>query len=262
MKLEKGDKRSDWSPAPEDVVSGFVNRNVLKNSSTFDLVNSDYPARTERTFNNSTNIGKISVLETNHINAHKWSGSNIVLNDDFYKKVGEKYTISVDVKGSGTGDYNFYISSRAQNNADRNDSTWVKIPMNNEWTRISADFEVKNNNAERTLFIIGGSGVKGDTIEYRNIKVEKGPATAHSLAPEDAEKSATHTVTQNGTYTFLATDNVGNMSEKSIKVSNIDKEDPVFNKDEDFKVEARYVEGENNYWISANDTAELRLKGT
>lgn len=215
IKLEKGNKATDWTPAPEDVDEKIDDiqiggRNILKNSKNgIVCTGTDYSSTT-------TPDATITTKATGMGDAYGFI-------EDFYttpvtelsKRVGAEFAFSLDVKITGS-----FTELRA--NVDFRDTSHNTSIFSNffginglevgKWTRVSGVASVKevaNVTPTHSLFSFNWSNsTVGSTIEYRNLQLEEGnKSTAWTPAPEDIE---TLVVTLSNDSQTVATDTNGN----------------------------------------------------
>nr|DAZ02729.1 MAG TPA: tail protein [Caudoviricetes sp.] len=215
IKLEKGNKATDWSPAPEDVDEKIDDiqiggRNILKNSKNgIVCTNTDHSSTT-------TPGATITTKATGIGNAHGWiEGFYTTPVTELSKRVGTEFAFSLDVKITGS-----FTNLRTKvdfRDTSHNSSIFSNfIGINGlkvgKWTRVSGVASVKevaNVTATRSLFLFDWSNsTVGSTIEYRNLQLEEGnKSTAWTPAPEDIE---TLVVTLSNDSQTVATDTNGN----------------------------------------------------
>lgn len=215
IKLEKGNKATDWSPAPEDVDEKIDDiqiggRNILKNSKNgIVCTNTDHSSTT-------TPGATITTKATGIGNAYGWiEGFYTTPVTELSKRVGTEFAFSLDVKITGS-----FTNLRTKvdfRDTSHNSSIFSNfIGINGlevgKWTRVSGVASVKevaNVTATRSLFLFDWSNsTVGSTIEYRNLQLEEGnKSTAWTPAPEDIE---TLVVTLSNDSQTVATDTNGN----------------------------------------------------
>lgn len=215
IKLEKGNKATDWSPAPEDVDEKIDDiqiggRNILKNSKNgIVCTGTDYSSTT-------TPGATITTKATGIGNAYRFiEGFYTTPVTELSKRVGTEFAFSLDVKITGS-----FTNLRTKvdfRDTSHNSSIFSNfIGINGlevgKWTRVSGVASVKevtNVTATRSLFLFDWSNsTVGSTIEYRNLQLEEGnKSTAWTPAPEDIE---TLVVTLSNDSQTVATDTNGN----------------------------------------------------
>ena len=193
IKLEKGNKATDWSPAPEDVDEKIDDiqiggRNILKNSKNgIVCTGTDYSLTT-------TPGATITTKATGIGNAYGFiEGFYTTPVTELSKRVGTEFAFSLDVKITGS-----FTNLRTKvdfRDTSHNSSIFSNfIGINGlevgKWTRVSGVASVKkvaNVTATRSLFLFDWSNsTVGSTIEYRNLQLEEGnKSTAWTPAPED-----------------------------------------------------------------------------
>lgn len=243
IKLEKGNKSTDWSPAPEDVNEKIDDiqiggRNILKNSKNgIVCTGTDYSSTT-------TPGATITTKATGIGNAHGFI-------EDFYttpvselsKRVGTEFAFSLDVKITG-----LFTNLRTKvdfRDASHNSSIFSNfIGINGlevgKWTRVSGVASVKgvaNVTATRSLFLFDWSNsTVGSTIEYRNLQLEEGnKSTAWTPAPEDIENELTNNYynkTQMESKLQIQSDNITANVKKEVTTIKNDLDQNYYNKTE------------------------------
>ena len=193
IKLEKGNKATDWTPAPEDVDEKIDDiqiggRNILKNSKNgIVCTGTDYSSTT-------TPDATITTKATGMGNAYGWiEGFYTTPVTELSKRVGAEFAFSLDVKI--TGSFTNLSANVDFMDASYNTSIFSNIFGINglevgKWTRVSGVASVKevaNVTATLSLFSFNWSNsTVGSTIEYRNLQLEEGnKSTAWTPAPED-----------------------------------------------------------------------------
>lgn len=243
IKLEKGSKATDWSPAPEDVDEKIDDiqiggRNILKNSKNgIVCTGTDYSSTT-------TPGATITTKATGIGNARRFI-------EDFYttpvselsKRVGTEFTFSLDVKITGS-----FTNLRTKvdfRDTSHNSSIFSNfIGINGlevgKWTRVSGVASVKgvaNVTATRSLFLFDWSNsTVGSTIEYRNLQLEEGnKSTAWTPAPEDIENELTNNYynkTQMESKLQIQSDNITANVKKEVTTIKNDLDQNYYNKTE------------------------------
>lgn len=198
LKLEKGSKATDWTPAPEDVDAGINNvqtvankaqttannaqtainnleiggRNLVTNSINLSDFKIEYSKYTTRVISEDCCI-------VNRLVNHNNSDSKYGIYKDIRVTAGEEYTVSCTVKeitGSmqlGLGDANMWVGLGSWNLSVGRFTCTVTAPSSATFIRI---------------YIFGNDGVNGGSATVSNIKLEKGNrATDWTPAPEDVD---------------------------------------------------------------------------
>ena len=214
VKLEKGNKATDWTPAPEDVQAEIDNieiggRNLLLDSSFTDtnkwfLNGTDLASNVRLT--HSADGGKIEVINTVTgpiVNAYKFVNYNNTyefLSTEFKKCIqgGIWLTLSCDIKINFNTDgldclaFDFRtVDSTSQ--VRRLDLFFPNNMAKNTWVRVKTSVyikEITDKTIGRNLMQIvvksDAGRTAGSTVEYRNVKLEIGnKATDWTPAPED-----------------------------------------------------------------------------
>ena len=243
IKLEKGNKATDWSPAPEDVDEKIDDiqiggRNILKNSKNgIVCTNTDHSSTT-------TPGATITTKATGIGNAHGWiEGFYTTPVTELSKRVGTEFAFSLDVKITGS-----FTNLRTKvdfRDTSHNSSIFSNfIGINGlevgKWTRVSGVASVKevaNVTATRSLFLFDWSNsTVGSTIEYRNLQLEEGnKSTAWTPAPEDIENELTNNYynkTQMESKLQIQSDNITANVKKEVTTIKNDLDQNYYNKTE------------------------------
>ncbi|MFP7242752.1 hypothetical protein [Pediococcus pentosaceus] len=216
-KLEKGNKATDWSPAPEDLASQ-TQITTLNNLIDQKVSNDQYQSDKTQT------ADLISQTVTNAVNNINVGGRNYILNSDFYitsgqKNVlssvepneysGKKITVSVDIEINNLktiADSGYTrVGYEASFHASDNSTVYVGVWKNLAKSDIGKSFKYRaiNNTYDLTKKIItsindgngalGGvyiQGITADSIKVGHPKLEIATkATDWSPAPEDLATS-------------------------------------------------------------------------
>ena len=252
IKLEKGNKATDWSPAPEDVDEKIDDiqiggRNILKNSKNgIVCTNTDHSSTT-------TPGATITTKATGIGNAHGWiEGFYTTPVTELSKRVGTEFAFSLDVKITGS-----FTNLRTKvdfRDTSHNSSIFSNfIGINGlevgKWTRVSGVASVKevaNVTATRSLLLFDWSNsTVGSTIEYRNLQLEEGnKSTAWTPAPEDIENELTNNYynkTQMESKLQIQSDNITANVKKEVTTIKNDLDQNYYNKtetDSKFKIQS------------------------
>lgn len=237
MKFERGNKATDWTPAPEDVDATINNiqvggRNLLANSANaYPFTGSDMPGVSSI----DSNACKITTLTSARGNAYTWISDRFASmgSAEIAQDIGSSYSFSCDVRLTG----NFTNLLVFMN--IRNSTSPISFPLRldaeycttyDRWVRVCATSEVINvtQSTMKTLFGVSwDSSTVGSTVEIKNLKLEKGnKATDWTPAPEDVDadiSNAAKTATNHLNFTSAngliisqdATANAGNVQIKS-----------------------------------------------
>lgn len=202
-KLEIGNVATDWTPAPEDMSPklDIGGRNYLMNSSGMNANDTNRPSVkpsvTTSSFANSTltyNNDSITITYTGTAN-QEWYYA-IAQSYKTYDSAGidkaKQYTLSAYVKGTVPGAA-FRINDVFSPTVSLNSDTWTKIKytfMFNTLSGANADkFYIRLNAISGTST---GNFVSGQTLSFRNVKLEAGNvATDWTSAPEDTISATT-----------------------------------------------------------------------
>ena len=243
IKLEKGNKATDWSPAPEDVDEKIDDiqiggRNILKNSKNgIVCTNTDHSSTT-------TPGATITTKATGIGNAYGWiEGFYTTPVTELSKRVGTEFAFSLDVKITGS-----FTNLRTKvdfRDTSHNSSIFSNFVGINglevgKWTRVSGVASVKevaNVTATRSLFLFDWSNsTVGSTIEYRNLQLEEGnKSTAWTPAPEDIENELTNNYynkTQMESKLQIQSDNITANVKKEVTTIKNDLDQNYYNKTE------------------------------
>lgn len=196
IKLEKGNKATDWTPAPEDVDEDIDNvwekadnaqtsidnleiggRNLVTNSvnlSDFSIESSTYTTRT---------ITDNYCIVNRLVNANS-SSSHYGIYKDIPVTAGEEYTVSCTVKE---------ITGRMRLGLGYDTFEWTGLGV---WDlsvgRFSRTVTAPSIATFIRIYIAGNDGVNGGSVTVSNIKLEKGnKATDWTPAPEDIDSRTT-----------------------------------------------------------------------
>ena len=196
IKVEKGNKDTDWTPAPEDIDNKIDSieiggRNLLQNSNfAFGLdgwYKHDY--YTVEIVKDSTygNVVKMTALDNNTGGIFKVPTVNF--------KKEEVYTMSVYIKSSVVGSQ-IGIAIDGNGLADGEIFT---ISVANEWVKLVSTFKTSGVNPNIRVYSVKSSGC---IFHITNIKVEKGNKdTDWTPAPEDVEANINNLEdTMNGAF--------------------------------------------------------------
>lgn len=199
IQLEKGNKPTDWTPAPEDVEANIDNikiggRNLLINSGDLYLFGSDYPSSSKR------EKGKITVVTNGRFNSYAWIYSETDKPTTYLSKsikdlstpIGKEVTFSIDIKTIGLTKSGVTVSIDYRNETSVIDRAEIDIEpnKNNQWIRYSGKIKSTRTDNIKSLFSIrtvdDTLDLTGVVIEYRNCMIEEGnKATDWTPAPED-----------------------------------------------------------------------------
>lgn len=252
IKLEKGNKATDWSPAPEDVDEKIDDiqiggRNILKNSKNgIVCTGTDYSSTT-------TPGATITTKATGIGTAHRFiEGFYTTPVTELSKRVGTEFAFSLDVKITGS-----FTNLRTKvdfRDTSHNSSIFSNfIGINGlevgKWTRVSGVASVKevaNVTATRSLFLFDWrNSTVGSTIEYRNLQLEEGnKSTAWTPAPEDIENELTNNYynkTQMESKLQIQSDNITANVKKEVTTIKNDLDQNYYNKtetDSKFKIQS------------------------
>ncbi len=168
-------------------------RNLIKNSLSIQLSGTDTSTNTTHQVIDSNNGHyKIIINNNNRWNRYQWLNNNI--DRSFTSNLGEKYTISMDVKvnklPSNDLRFSFNVRGNGLSPFGVHNNIVNQISKQNIWIRVYSTVILPTDNADRTsvlaLLSSNTGGQQGLEVEYKNLKLEKGSkGTDWSLAPED-----------------------------------------------------------------------------
>ncbi|QQO92708.1 putative tail fiber [Staphylococcus phage Madawaska] len=189
IKIEKGNKSTDWTPAPEDVNSQINNiqvggKNILRGTKDFDksfwIGNfTDKFNKDGRTFAPLQNSGNQNWL-TQTFKTDPYT--DYIISFDAYKDGSEKGDIYPQIRKlkDDATDFDPFVSIFGYNEFNKS--------LTNNIVRYSVPFKSQESNYMR--FYITRESTSKANIYISNIKIEKGnKATDWSPAPEDIETS-------------------------------------------------------------------------
>lgn len=177
LMIVEGTQSSVWKPAPEDQGSG---QNLLRGTADFSWptgigMNGSFEFNYER-FDDSTIA--IHLWNIKNVGAGiytKWGGAF----PDGQIQVGEQYTFSFDVKGSGK-----FQSVRNESEPEKGAVTAKNVQVPSEWARLSVTGTIQ---ALDKAFIIHFT--QGANVWIKNVKIERGaiatPWTPHPFDDKD-----------------------------------------------------------------------------
>ena len=228
IKLEKGNKPTDWSPAPEDVSSAIeantAEINLTKDSITSLVTKVDGISIGGRNLLRNTNQGvtnwgwsmqtggktveeyldggvRACKMTRDAVEQTGWSVISYDMGANEYALLepNTEYTLSFDYKPSvaTANGVSFSIRRGDGSNAAMNDGGyWKEIPAN-EWTHVSGTFTTAANLPDFLLnsteiYITRLPTTANSVHIFKNLKLEKGnKSTDWSPAPEDIEARVT-----------------------------------------------------------------------
>lgn len=197
-KLETGNVPTDWTPAPEDINPNLSvgGRNYILNSSGMNASETTLPAIQSRGKGASSSYGTTLSYNSDSITLtltengiQEWYYSIANAYQSYASRNLDKtkqYTISVDVKG--TVPYAaFRVNDSLSPSFAVNSSTWTRLTYTFKFPALSSPNE---DNYFIRLNAAGGNFVIGQTLSFRNFKLELGNvATDWTPAPEDADNT-------------------------------------------------------------------------
>ena len=173
-----------------------INDNLIKNSrdtASAGMTGSDYSARTTRTYDPSTGIGRIEVVSADGA----WNAWRFITNFFTDTTVNlttgtNTYTYSIDVRvlNYSTGNLICGLDFRTNNSVSvRALHTFTAAELDGRWHRVSATMTTANSQNTASLISCGSNGsvhAVGTVIEYKHPKLEVGSiATPWTMATTD-----------------------------------------------------------------------------
>lgn len=177
LMIVEGTQSSIWKPAPEDQGSG---QNLLRGTADFSWptgigTNNRFEFNYER-FDDSTIAMHLWNIQDNAAGIYtKWGGAF----PDGQIQVGEQYTFSFDIKGSGK-----FATVKNESEPEKGMLTLNGVNVPREWARLSVTGTIQ---ALDKAFII--YFVQGANVWIKNVKIERGaiatPWTPHPFDDKD-----------------------------------------------------------------------------
>ena len=177
LMIVEGTQSSVWKPAPEDQGSG---QNLLRGTADFSWptgigMNNSFEFNYER-FDDSTIAMHLWNIKSNGTGIYtKWGGAF----PDGQIQVGEQYTFSFDVKGSGK-----FLTVKNESEPGKGMLTLDGVNVPSEWARVSVAGTIQ---ALDKAFIIYFA--QGANVWIKNVKIERGaiatPWTPHPFDDKD-----------------------------------------------------------------------------
>lgn len=171
LMMVEGTQSSEWSPAPEDIGNGV---NVLRGTADF-----SWP--TGIGTNNVVNLG-YEKFDATTIQLHIWGKDSGIYTKwggafpDGEIQVGEAYTFSFDIKGSGT------FSNVKNESESGSPANGIKVSGN--WQRVSVSGTINSLGKAFIIYFQGNYDVR-----IKNVKIERGskatPWTPHPFDDKD-----------------------------------------------------------------------------
>lgn len=187
FKLEKGNKATDWTPAPEDTQHAI--ENIQVGARNLQLGTQFWDDRCIRS------LGHAEI-----------NGEEITIPTDTYTELekipvqkGDTYTISCDVKSDVVYDDAYTFLIQLYNvEGSRLSYEWARGNLGTDWVRVSKTVTISGT--DEPLYLGIGLRSNGDaqnidcTLTYRHMKVERGTrATDWTPAPEDVSEEIVST---------------------------------------------------------------------
>lgn len=198
FKVERGNKPTGWSPAPQDYnyqINDLIigSRNYLMNSTNIKLTGSDRP--TTNNISNRQDDGSFRITSTGTggiMSRYNWLQSpnndpiyNYVTDKDFVKG-GYKLMLSMKVRSNSE-----YYFVRLNIRDPHGNSPHVYVPKTNEFVRIEIPLVVERNEARTLMLLLFSSNTqvpKDHWVEYKELKLELGDKSTDWIpAPEDSD---------------------------------------------------------------------------
>ena len=176
VQLERGNVATDWRPAPEDQGSG---QNLLRGTADFSWPNGIG-------FNNIANFN-YERFDDSTVMVHLWGGpgsSGIYTKwgdafPDGQIQIGEQYTFSFDVKGSGR-----FSTAKNESESDISSVNLHGFEVPSEWARVSVTGTIRALNKAFIIYF-----EKDANVYIKNVKIERGaiatPWTPHPFDDKD-----------------------------------------------------------------------------
>ncbi|QPI17041.1 hypothetical protein [Staphylococcus phage vB_StaM_SA1] len=220
MKLEIGNKATDWSPAPEDVDGKISNinvggRNLLEDSNAMTPYYWRFTESTASTNNINHNVlnGELPITNKNNTwkqwqvySQGKYSDKLQVNLNPSKMAFDVDYTLSVDIKKvelESTGKAQMMLRIERSSGGTLNKPTRdidLDSDLTYDWKRFSVtDFISKSDLTNATMVrvivsYVAGTKPANGSITFKDVKLETGnKATAWSPSPEDVDASITKT---------------------------------------------------------------------
>lgn len=199
-----------------------------------------------------TDNPSLSVITNNN---ESWTNNNVTLNISSSDSGSGVKNVTVNSKvitlTKGKGSYTISTNGTYVIKAtDYANNSTSKVVIVNKIDKVSPELTV--NSSERdadgnVIFTIdtndSGSGIKNVTVNSQNITLT-------------ADHSGSYTAKSNGTYTVVATDNVGNITTKKVSVSTIDHDLP--NVSVEKSTTAWTSNGVNLHIIATDETTSVK----
>ena len=174
VKMEKGNKSTDWTPSPEDTVNNIQigGRNLQFDSQYWG----------NRAFRNTFT----DVITINGEELTVPAGNADVNTMLVAAKKGEQFVFSIYIKGASAYSGNTFLIQEFDTSGNRTTYTWVTADVTTNWQRLHYVYTVKNDNAGYVNFGLRSASNVDNT--YKLPKLEKGnKVTDWTPAPEDVD---------------------------------------------------------------------------
>ena len=177
LMIVEGTQSSVWKPAPEDQGSG---QNLLRGTADFSWptgigMNNSFEFNYER-FDDSTIAMHLWNIKDNGAGIYtKWGGAF----PDGQIQVGEQYTFSFDVKGSGK-----FLTVRNESEPEKGMLTLSGVNIPSEWARVSVTGTIQALDKAFIIYL-----AQGANVWIKNVQIERGaiatPWTPHPFDDKD-----------------------------------------------------------------------------
>lgn len=177
LMIVEGTQSSVWKPAPEDQGSG---QNLLRGTADFSWptgigMNNSFEFNYER-FDDSTIAMHLWNIKGNGTGIYtKWGGAF----PDGQIQVGEQYTFSFDVKGSGK-----FQSVKNESEPEKGMLTLNGVNIPSEWARVSVTGTIQALDKAFIIYL-----AQGANVWIKNVQIERGaiatPWTPHPFDDKD-----------------------------------------------------------------------------
>lgn len=255
LKLEKGNKSTDWSPAPEDIEARVttaeskidqkadsITLSVLETKVDGIAVGGRNMYTGTRNFDGDTWMNKSTWTEDGNYNGclvYKYTGQWNGLGQMITLEANTQYTLSAWMKQTDGGTVT-YFDSKANGATSSDKGSGSVVEVGTDWSRCHVTFTVST---AETYFPRFEQNVAGATLWIAGMKLEKGnKATDWSPAPEDPAGSLS--VSSDYSKVDINTERVRIVSRRmEVAVPSDDGEDDVLRVDAD-GVHAEVVEAD------------------
>ena len=245
LKLEKGNKSTDWSPAPEDIEARVttaeskidqkadsITLSVLETKVDGIAVGGRNMYTGTRNFDGDTWMNKSTWTEDGNYNGclvYKYTGQWNGLGQMITLEANTQYTLSAWMKQTDGGTVKYY-DSKANGATSSDKGSGSVVDVGTDWSRCHVTFTVST---AETYFPRFEQNVAGATLWIAGMKLEKGnKSTDWSPAPEDPAGSLS--VSSDYSKVDINTERVRIVSKRmEVAVPSEDGEDDVLRVDRD-----------------------------